>query len=89
MMAESDWKLALEAVNTLLRIFAPVLGGWAVYLLRLTVQELRLLQTGLEGVIAWQQAHDRLDNTRFAALERELDGYRDRLGLPRFRSHDD
>lgn len=89
-MTEKDWTQALDAVNTLLRIFAPVIGGWAVYLLRQTVKELRELSEGLAGVIAWQTAHDTLDNTRFAALQRELDHYRERLGLPRAHHvHDD
>jgi hypothetical protein len=89
-VTERDWTQALDAINTLLRIFAPVLGGWAIYLLRQTVKELRGLATGLAAVMAWQEAHDRLDDTRFEALQRELDGYRERLGLPRVqRASDD
>lgn len=81
-MSPSDWSVIMDA----LRILSPLLGGWAVYLLRQVVTELRAMGTKLVSVEAWQTNHDRLDNERFQNLQRQVDGIdaqRERLGLGR------
>mgnify|MGYP001594116477 FL=1 len=68
-MNATDWAVIMDA----LRILSPLLGGWAVYLLRQVVSELRALNQRLIHVEDWQQNHDRLDNLRFESLQQQVD----------------
>lgn len=71
-MSTSDWSVLGNA----LRILAPALGGYAIYLLRGILKELRTLNERLIEVEQWQESHDKLDDTRFNDMRREIDNWR-------------
>ena len=75
-MNAEDWIVLMDA----LRILSPLLGGWAVYLLRQVVVELRELNQRLVRVEDWQESHDRLDNLRFQSLQQQVDRQNVSLG---------
>ena len=83
-MSREDWQILSDA----LRVLSPLLGGWAVYLLRQVVTELRALNARLIRVEAWQENHDRMDNLRFEDLQRQVDDQRDTIGLRRMKGHE-
>ena len=74
-MTEADWHVLSEAF----RILSPVLGGWAVYLLRQVLGQLRLLNGRMTRTETWQDEHNKQDDIQFDRINRELDLLQQRL----------
>lgn len=73
-MNKEEWQVLVDAF----RILAPVLGGYAVYLLKGILKELRLLNDRVVKIEDWQKAHDEMDDLRFANAQRQLDALANR-----------
>jgi hypothetical protein len=73
---KEEWPILVDAF----RILAPALAGYAVYLLKGILKELRSLNDRLLEVEQWQTSHDKLDDTRFADVRREIDSARHAKG---------
>jgi hypothetical protein len=76
-MNPDDWSKLMDSF----RIVSPALGGWAVYLLRQVLGELRTLNMRLTKVESWQGNHDEKDDMRFENLQAQVNQHRDRMGL--------
>jgi hypothetical protein len=68
-MESKDWSVLMEA----LRILAPALGGWAVYLLRQVLANQTAALLRLTRIEDWQESHDEMDNQRFINVQRQID----------------
>ena len=68
-MTPTDW----DALSNAFRILSPVLGGWAIYLLRQVLSQLRFLNGRMTRTETWQEDHNRQDDIQFARINRELD----------------
>lgn len=68
-MKPEDWTILVGA----LRVLSPALAGYAIYILKQILTELRSLNDRVKTVEEWQKAHDGADNMRFAYMQREID----------------
>ncbi len=68
-MEAKDWAVLGEA----LRILAPALGAWAIYLLKQVLSNQADAILRLTKIEAWQESHDDMDNQRFINVQRQLD----------------
>ena len=68
-MDDREWAILGDA----LRILSPFLGGWAVYLLRQVLTQLKTLNGRVSTIEGNCIAHKILENTRFSDVQRQLD----------------
>ncbi len=71
-MSTQEWGVLSEA----LRILSPALGGWAIFLLRQILGQLRTLNGRVTKIEVWQANHDAQDKERFESIHREIDQLR-------------